>query len=60
MSFVSTTGEFLPTMADGQDLDMALMNLVEDAVPLVDQLANRRVVPLWNHSALIGETRKCG
>ena len=47
-------------MADGQDLDMALMNLVDDAVPLVDQLANRRVVPLWNHSALIGETRKCG
>ena len=46
-------------MADGQDLDMAFMNCVDDAVPLVDQLANGRVVPLWNNSALFGETRKC-
>ncbi len=59
MSFVSIPAEFLPTMADGQNLDMALMNFVDDTVPLVDQLANSGVVPLWNNSALIGETRKC-
>jgi len=59
MSFVSTPAEFLPTVADGQDLDLTLMNFVDEAMPLVDQLANSGVVPLWNNSALIGEIRKC-
>ena len=46
-------------MADGQDLDLILMNFVDDAMSLVDELAYGGVVPLWNNSALIGETRKC-
>ena len=59
MSFVSNPAEFLPTVADGQDLDLILMNFVDDAMSLVDELSNSGVEPLWNNSALIGETRKC-
>jgi hypothetical protein len=35
-SFVFAPAEFLPTMPDGQDLDMVLMDFVDDAVSLID------------------------
>jgi hypothetical protein len=37
---------------------MILVNLLDDAVSFVDQLANRRLIPLWNDMALLGKARE--
>jgi len=47
-------------MPDRQDLDVLGMNLVDDAVLMVDQLSDRRLIPLWDNPPLLWEPGKRG